>query len=147
METELTCQFVRPDRLLFEGTVASVVLITHTGELGVYPGHAAEIVALGEGVIRLTHTGADGGGVVGVLTMGGYAEITPESVIVLADHARRTDDIDVPTVQRTREAAVAERDALDAKDHRRAYWDNKVAWCDLLLKTAQGTDGQQAAAS
>lgn len=142
METQLTCQFVRPDRLVYEGTVASVVLITHSGEMGVYPGHAAEIVALGSGVIRLTRTEDAGGGVVGVLTMGGYAEVTPGQVIILADHARRTDDIDVPTVGRTRAKAVAERDALDAHDHRRAYWDNKVAWCDLLLKAAAPGDGE-----
>lgn len=141
MEKQLTCQFVRPDKLLYEGEVASAVLVTHTGELGVWPGHAAEIVALGAGVIRLTRTQDNGGGEVGVLTMGGYAEITPASVIILADHARRTDDIDVPTVRRTRDKAVAQRDALDAHDSRRTYWDNKVAWCDLLLKHAVSPDG------
>ena len=36
----LTCKLVRPDRLLFEGPVASMVLVTYTGELGVWPGHA-----------------------------------------------------------------------------------------------------------
>ena len=32
---DLTCQFVRPDRLLYEGPVASVILVTVSGELGV----------------------------------------------------------------------------------------------------------------
>jgi F-type H+-transporting ATPase subunit epsilon len=49
----ITCQFVRPDRLLYEGEVASMVLVTATGELGVWPGHAPEICALGNGVVRL----------------------------------------------------------------------------------------------
>ena len=38
---ELNVQFVRPDRALFQGPVASLVLVTYAGELGVYPGHAA----------------------------------------------------------------------------------------------------------
>ena len=35
---ELSCQFVRPDRLLYEGPVASLILVTESGELGVWPG-------------------------------------------------------------------------------------------------------------
>ena len=50
---ELNCQFVRPDRLLYEGPVASLILVAHSGELGVWPGHAPEICSLGDGVVRL----------------------------------------------------------------------------------------------
>ncbi len=42
---ELTCQFVRPDKLLYEGTVESLILPAD-GEYGVWPGHALEIIAL-----------------------------------------------------------------------------------------------------
>lgn len=131
----ITCQFVRPDRLLFEGEVASMVLVTATGELGVWPGHAPEICALGNGVVRLRSIPTAGGPeeVVNVIISGGYAEITPNRVIVLADHARRSDDIDVDIVNQTRGKAVASRDALPEDDSRRAYYDNKIAWCDLLL--------------
>ena len=91
---ELTCQFVRPDRQLFRGPAASLVLVTYAGELGVWPGHAAEIVALGDGVVRITRTAADGGGEYDVVVSGGYAEIENDEVIILADHARLVDDID-----------------------------------------------------
>ena len=50
---ELTCQFVRPDKLLYEGTVESLILASADGEYGVWPGHAPEIIALGDGVVRL----------------------------------------------------------------------------------------------
>ena len=43
---ELTCQFVRPDRLLYEGNFASLILSTIYGELGFWPGHDPEIFAL-----------------------------------------------------------------------------------------------------
>ena len=51
---ELNCQFVRPDGLMFDGPVDHLILVTYAGELGVWPGHAAEIVALGDGVVRIT---------------------------------------------------------------------------------------------
>ena len=57
-----------------------------------------------------------------------------DEVIVLADHARRTDDIDPDIVRRTRDEAIEAREACDEGDHRRAYYDNKVNWCNLLLK-------------
>ena len=134
---QILCQFVRPDRLLFEGPVASLVLATYTGELGVWPGHAAEICALGDGVVRLHRLPEDGGDTVRVIISGGYAEIANDTVIILADHARRADDIDPDVVKRTREKAVADMQAIPEDDHRRAYYENKVAWCDLLLRYAE----------
>ena len=129
----ITCQFVRPDRLLFEGEVASMVLVTPVGELGVWPRHAPEICALGDGVVRLNRLD---GRVTKVIISGGYVEITPDRVIVLADHARRADDIEPDVVLQTRAEAVAKRDALPEDDSRRAYYDNKISWCDLLLQHA-----------
>jgi F-type H+-transporting ATPase subunit epsilon len=48
----------------------------------------------------------------------------------LADHARREDDIEKDVVLATRAEAVAKRDSLPV------YYDNKIKWCDLLLKYA-----------
>ena len=131
---DLTCQFVRPDRLLYEGPVASVILVTVSGELGVWPGHAPEICALGDGVVRLNLREEDGGGTVGVIISGGYAQVDAQGVIVLADHARRTDDIVPDVVRDTREEAFGKLDEYPEGDHRRAYYENKIKWCNLLLK-------------
>lgn len=139
---ELNCQFVRPDKLLYEGSVASCVLVSETGELGVWPGHAAEIIALGDGVVRLNLTERDGGGTAKVIVSGGYAEINGSSVIVLANHARLANDVEPDVVRKTRQAATDLRDEYPAGDSRRAYYDNKINWCNLLLKYAQ-TDSQE----
>ena len=133
---ELKCQFVRPDRLLYEGPVASLILVAHSGELGVWPGHASEICSLGDGVVRLHLREEDGGGTRRVVISGGYAEINPNGVIILADHARDVDDIEPDVVRETRERAFDARDEYPEGDHRRAYYDNKIKWCNLLLKQA-----------
>ena len=136
---ELTCQFVRPDRSLFEGPVASLVLVTYAGELGVWPGHASEIVALGDRVVRITRRAEDGGGEYDVVVSRGYAEIDNDEVIILADHARRADDIDPEKVRETRDEALEELDRIEEGNHRRAYFENKVRWCNLLLKQVTGS--------
>ena len=130
----LTCKFVRPDKQLFEGKCASMTLVTSSGELGVLPGHASEICALGDGVVRIKHLDEDGGDERDVVVSGGYAEICNDVVVIIADYARATDDIDVDTVRRTHDKAQAKRDALPEDDHQRAYYENKMAWCDLLLE-------------
>lgn len=135
---ELNCQFVRPDRLLFNGPVANLVLVTYAGELGVWPGHAPEIVALGDGVVRMRARQEDGGGEYDVVVSGGYAEIDKDGVIVLADHARRTDDIDPDVVRRTRDEAIEALDEIGEGDYRAAYYEKKIRWCNLLLKHAAG---------
>lgn len=140
---ELNCQFVRPDRLLYEGPVASLILVTHSGELGVWPGHASEICSLGDGIVRLRELPEKGGAEKSVIISGGYAEINPEGVIILADHARDIDDIDPDTVRRTRQKAFDLRDELDEDDHRRAYYDNKIKWCNLLLQHSSEQDSTQ----
>ena len=135
---ELNCQFVRPDRLLFDGPVANLVLVTYAGELGVWPGHAPEIVALGDGVVRMRARQEDGGHEYDVVVSGGYAEIDHDGVIILADHARRTDDIEPDVVRRTRDEAIEALDEIGEGDHRAAYYEKKIRWCNLLLKHATG---------
>ncbi len=135
---ELNCQFVRPDRLLFDGPVANLVLVTYAGELGVWPGHAPEIVALGDGVVRIRRLPADGGGEYDVVVSGGYAEVDNDGVIILADHARRTDDIDPEVVRRTRDEAIDALDEIGEGNYRAAYYEKKIRWCNLLLKHATG---------
>ena len=132
----ITCQFVRPDRLLFEGEVDHLVIVAESGELGVWPSHAPTIVALGDGVVRLHLPKEQGGELVKIIVSGGYAEVANNTVIVLANHARRSDDIEPEVVQRTKDEAAAARDALPEGDHRRAYYEEKMAWCDMLLEAS-----------
>ncbi len=128
-------QVVRPDKLLHEGDALSLTLLTRTGELGVLPGHASEICALGEGVMRVSQVPDEQGNTQRLIAIyGGYAEVTAELVIVLADHARDVNDIDPDVVLDTKEDAEDALDELDDDDPGRAYWESKIHWCDLLLK-------------
>lgn len=129
----ISCQFVRPDKLMFEGEVDHLILVTESGELGVWPKHSPMIAALGDGVVRMYLPEDQGGGREDVIVSHGYVEVSNDTVTVLANHARKSDDIEPEVVQRTKDEALAKRDALAPGDHRRAYYDDKISWCDLLL--------------
>ena len=77
-------EIVSPEKLLLSRPVDMVVIPAAEGEMGVLPQHAPMIVLLREGVIRLY----EGGRVTESLQVsGGFAEITPTRVTVLADTA------------------------------------------------------------
>lgn len=130
---KIFCQFVRPDRLVYEGEVDHLILQTASGELGIWPMHAPLICALGDGEVRLQLPEEAGGNVLRVLIMGGYAEVKNDTVIILADHARREDEIDSEATKASRAEAVAMRDQFAQGDSRRAYYENMIRWCDLQL--------------
>lgn len=140
---ELTVQFVRPDRIMYEGPAASVILATYTGERGIWPGRAPIICALGDGIVRLNLRKEDGGGIARVIVSGGYAEVKDDAVIILADHARRTDDIDLEETEGLIASAKATLASLAADDNRSAYWENKIKWFSMLLKYADAAQGER----
>jgi F-type H+-transporting ATPase subunit epsilon len=77
-------ELVSPAKLLLSREVEMVVIPAAEGEMGVLPGHAPMIVALRGGVIRVIEGGKD---VERLFVAGGFAEVTPERVTVLADEA------------------------------------------------------------
>jgi F-type H+-transporting ATPase subunit epsilon len=101
-------ELVSPARLLLSRPVEMAVLPAAEGEMGVLPGHAPMIVALRGGVISVT----EGGQVTERLFVaGGFAEVTPDRVTVLADEA-------TPVEQLSRAAAetrVSEAEAALAE--------------------------------
>ncbi len=77
-------EIVSPEKLLLSRAVDMVVIPAEDGEMGVLPQHAPMIVTLREGVIRLY---TDGKVTDQLQVSGGFAEVTPQRVTVLADAA------------------------------------------------------------
>ena len=46
--------------------------------------------------------------------------------------------IDPEVVRRTRDEAIEALDEIGEGDHRAAYYERKIRWCNLLLKHAEG---------
>ncbi|WP_240046798.1 ATP synthase F1 subunit epsilon [Paracraurococcus ruber] len=77
-------ELVSPEKLLLSRQVEMATIPAAEGEMGVLPGHAPMIVTLRGGVIRVRENGAE---TESLFVGGGFAEISPERVTVLADEA------------------------------------------------------------
>jgi F-type H+-transporting ATPase subunit epsilon len=97
MAITVHCDIVSADESLFSGSVEMVVATGSLGELGIMPGHAPLLSDLRPGPVRLVK---QGGEEEVYYLSGGYLEVQPSSIAILADTAVRAGDID--------EAAAAE---------------------------------------
>jgi len=84
----LRLQIVTPEARVFEGEATFVELPTQEGQLGVYPGHVRLVAGLGAGEIRVHSTG----GLASFVVLGGYVEIEPARMSVLALFASPEDE-------------------------------------------------------
>jgi len=98
----LHVQIVTQDGPLFDEPAADMVIIPGAdGVMGVLPHHAALLTTLNYGELRVRKGGAEESFVV----YGGVVEVRPDRVIVLADTAESTFDIDEAKAQQARERA------------------------------------------
>lgn len=97
MAMTVHCDIVSADESLFSGLIEMVVATGSLGELGVTAGHAPLLSDLKPGPVRLIKQ--NGEEEIYYLS-GGFLEVQPNMVSILADTAVRADDID--------EAAAAE---------------------------------------
>mgnify|MGYP001547748263 CR=1 FL=1 len=84
MADTISFDLVSPERLLLSADAEMVTLPGTEGEFGVLPGHAPVIASLKPGVIDVK--GGERGGT-RFFVMGGFAEVNPEKVTVLAEEA------------------------------------------------------------
>lgn len=107
MAMTVHCDIVSAEQEIFSGLVAFVVAHGSHGDLGVYPGHAPLLTALNPGPVRVrTQSGEEQI----YYVSGGYLEVQPGTVTILADTALRADDVDEAAAieaQQHAEAALA----------------------------------------
>jgi F-type H+-transporting ATPase subunit epsilon len=96
---------------IFSGRVESMVCTGTLGDMGILPGHAPLLSALIPGPVRVMT--AEGQELIFYVS-GGYVEVQPGVVNILADTAIRADDIDEAQAEQAKkdvEASIANRDA------------------------------------
>ena len=82
---------VTAERQLLEDEVEMVIAPGIEGVLGILPRHAPLLTALQPGEIRLKKAGQE----TSIAVTGGFLEVQPNQVTVLADAAERIDEIDL----------------------------------------------------
>ena len=85
-------EIATPDKgEIYKNDINMLITRSICGELGILPKHANLLTALIPHVMRIK----EGGGEVQLFVSGGFMEVTPEKITVLADAAEKPDDIDV----------------------------------------------------
>ena len=105
-ELEVMC----PDRSFYHDNVAMVEFNTTEGYIGVYPGHIPLATVLASGIMTIHEE--DGTEKQAALHEG-FAKITQDKVMILAEIAEWPDEIDV---NRAKEAQVRAERRLDGKE-------------------------------
>jgi F-type H+-transporting ATPase subunit epsilon len=91
MAPTVFCSIVSAEREIFDGQVEMVVASGTIGELGILPGHTPLLTGVKAGPVRLV---LEGGEEEIFFASGGYIEIQPTSITILADTAIRAHDLD-----------------------------------------------------
>ena len=103
-------EFVSPESVLFSGDVDQVDLPGSEGDMGILAGHAPLVTTLRPGIVTIFR----GSQREPVVVIGGFAEVSPAGLTVLADRAVARADFDMALL--ATEIKNAEEDVADSTD-------------------------------
>jgi F-type H+-transporting ATPase subunit epsilon len=106
-------EIVTPERLAWKGEASALVLPTIDGEVGILPKHEPYVTVLGHGEGRIT---ALDGTVEHIAIIGGFVQVRPDRVFVLAESADLAGELDLVAIEKARvtaESALADTSAMD----------------------------------
>jgi F-type H+-transporting ATPase subunit epsilon len=98
----LRLDIVTVERVVFSGDVDMVIAPGVEGEMGILPRHAPLITALTYGELRVKRGNTEDSYAIG----GGFVEVLPRQVTVMADTAERADEIDLERAEAARRRAA-----------------------------------------
>tara|TARA_B100000768_G_scaffold11081_1_gene10908 strand:+ start:99 stop:524 length:426 start_codon:yes stop_codon:yes gene_type:complete len=109
MAISVDCDIVSAEESIFEGKVKFISLTSTLGELGIYPGHTPLLSEVKPGPVRLR---MESGEEDIFYVSGGFLEVQPHKVILMADTALRAADLNEAAAEeasRQAEQAMADR--------------------------------------
>lgn len=128
MADKLQFSLVSPARELFAGMVDQVNIPGTEGDLGILPNHSPLMAAIRTGLIGVNQDGVESF----YFVQGGFADVTPDGLTVLAEKAMPLDDVDLQGVEAEIARIEAHMPELEG---------------DAALGAAQDLDGLRAVAA
>lgn len=132
---DFVCDIVTPAAKLASEEVELVVVPGVKGSMGFMRGHAPLVSVLADGVVRLKAEGT--GEEKRYALQGGYVQVDGHKVIILADRAVLSTDIDVDAVKEQLEAVEAKIAELSTDELDKTTLRDEKAWCEVQLKVAE----------
>ena len=126
-------ELVSPDKVSFSGEVDQVDVPGSEGDFGVLAGHAPLIAMIRPGVMTV-HAG---GQKIQIVVLGGFAEVGPDGLTVLADVATSMKDLDRASLQ----AQIAEMEQKCKEMQQGSAFDKAIARLDHFKALDQHLEG------
>lgn len=122
---KLEVEVVTGERTVYSATDVDMVIVPGAdGSLGILPKHAPLISSLATGELRVKKGTTEES----IIIFGGFVEVTPTKVIVLADTAERAEEVDLARAEMARKRA--EQALAEVKDKQ------SLAEAELALRRA-----------
>lgn len=102
----IRCEIVTQERMVYSEDVDIVNLPGIEGRMGILPNHSSLLTVLDFGEVIVRRDGEEEYFAIG----GGFAEVQPDKVIVLADSAAHAEEIDEARAAEARQLAVQQMD-------------------------------------
>ncbi len=112
MVSTIKLDIVTPEKIIYSDDVQAIVAPGIEGDLGILPSHAPLITTLRPGALMIRKDGEE----LHLAIFGGFLEIRPIRVIILADAAERHDEIDKEEAESTKRQADLRLSCKDITD-------------------------------
>ena len=129
MANTIHVDVVSAEEQIFSGEAEFVVLPGVLGELGIYPRHTPLLTQIKPGAVRIKIPGQTEEEL--VFVQGGFLEVQPTRVTVLADTAIRAKDLDEASAMESRKAALERMQNKTSKE------EIAIAEAELSIAVAQ----------
>ena len=129
MANTFQLEIITPTQIFSEGQVNYVRAKSSDGQFGIMSHHTAATVALGIGEVKVVKNGKE----YFYATTGGFADIQPESVLLLLETAELVSDIDVDRAEAAKKRA---QDRLNDKNMNKARSRTAIAKAKNRLKVS-----------
>ncbi|MBI4837804.1 MAG: F0F1 ATP synthase subunit epsilon [Nitrospirae bacterium] len=116
MESKLKLEIVTPYGMVFNDDVEEINASGSEGEFGVLPGHTPFLAPLKIGMLTYKRGSETGH----FFVNWGYAEVVPDKVIILADSAEKSEEIEVERALAAKKRAEERLKQAENVDHTRA---------------------------
>lgn len=136
-ENQFALQICTPDRLLFSGNVEEITAPGTDGVFGVLAGHTNFVTSLRSGEVFYYHEGQTHY----VAVRGGFAEVTPTQVTIVADVAEKAEEIHADEVKKAQEEAKKAMAGVAMEDPGYKDLETKLAWEETRLLVCDRVKG------
>ena len=133
MSETLRLEVVTPSRRVLESRASEVRIPGALGELGILPGHTPLLTSLGTGEVSWI----DGDTTGRLVVQGGFAEVQPDAVTVLASIAETIDEIDIEAARSSLADAQEKLKTVSADDFDEI--DGQVRLAEARINAAAGS--------